>query len=99
LVFEDFSNIFEKIRDVLKSDNSNGCLHEDLCTFMIISRTFVLKIRVFYTKVIEKIKTRILCSITFAENRAIYEIMWKNMLEPGRPQVTIQYDTCALRAG
>jgi len=33
----------------------------------------------FQTKVLEKIKTRILCSITFfccCENRAVYEIMW-----------------------
>ena len=25
----------------------------------------------------------------FSENCAIYEIMWKNILEPDRPQVTI----------
>jgi hypothetical protein len=31
----------------------------------------------FYTKVVDKIKTHILCSITFVENRAVYEIMWK----------------------
>jgi hypothetical protein len=41
------------------------------------------------TKVIEKIKTHILCSITFfSENRAVYEIMWKNTVEPDRPQIT-----------
>ena len=28
-------------------------------------------------KVVQKIKTRILCSKTFPENRAIYEIMWE----------------------
>jgi len=42
----------------------------------------------FQTKVVEEIKTHILCSITFFfENRAVYEIMWKNMVEPGRPQM------------
>jgi len=42
----------------------------------------------FQTKVVEKIKTHILCSVTFFffENRAFYEIMCKNILEPGRPQ-------------
>jgi len=25
----------------------------------------------------------------FSENHAIYEIMWKNMVEPDRPQMTI----------
>jgi hypothetical protein len=39
---------------------------------------------------VEKIKTHILCSITFfPENRAVYEMMWKNNVEPGRPQMTI----------
>jgi len=42
------------------------------------------------TKVVEKIKTHIFCSITFFfETPAIYEIMWKNIVEPGRPQMTI----------
>ena len=32
----------------------------------------------FQTKVVEKIKTHILCSVIFfSENRAVYEIMWK----------------------
>ena len=34
----------------------------------------------FQTQVVEEIKTRILYSVTFFENRAIYQIMWKNML-------------------
>jgi hypothetical protein len=40
-------------------------------------------------KIVEKIKQLILRSITFVENRAVYEIMWKNIVEPGKPQVTI----------
>jgi len=44
----------------------------------------------FQTKVVQKIKTHILFSITFSpEIRAIYEIMWKNIVQPGRPQMTI----------
>ena len=39
-------------------------------------------------KVVEKIKTRILCLIIFFENHTIYEITWKNVLEPERPQMT-----------
>jgi hypothetical protein len=52
----------------------------------------------FQTKFAEKIETHILCSITLSENRAVYE-MWKNMVEPDRPQMTIQNDACALHAG
>ena len=31
----------------------------------------------FQTKVLDKIKTQILCSKTFSENLAVYEIKWK----------------------
>jgi hypothetical protein len=53
----------------------------------------------FQTKVVEKIKTHILFSVTFPENRAVYEIMWKNMVQGNRPQMTIEYGACALHAG
>jgi hypothetical protein len=43
----------------------------------------------FLTKVVEKIKTHIFCSVTFFENRAVYEIMWKNIVQRGRPQMAI----------
>ena len=50
---------------------------------------FFLEWEMFQTEVLEKIKTRILCSVKFSENRAVYEIMWKNMVELDRPQMTI----------
>jgi hypothetical protein len=34
-----------------------------------------------------------------SENRAIYEIMSKNMVEPEAPQITSQYGAYALYAG
>ena len=43
----------------------------------------------FQTKMVERIKTCILCSITFFENRAVCKIVWKNIVEPGRSQMTI----------
>jgi hypothetical protein len=72
-----------------------------------------LKCEMFQTKVAKKIKTHIfsqfftfnykthiLCSITFfPENRAIYEIMWKNVVEPDSPQITIYYSACAVHVG
>jgi hypothetical protein len=36
---------------------------------------------------------------SFSENRAIYEIMSKNLVEPEGPQVTSQFDANALHAG
>jgi len=40
-------------------------------------------------KVVEEIGTHILCSVTFPENRAVYEIMCKNVVQPDRPQMTV----------
>ena len=54
-----------------------------------------LKWEILLTKVIEKIKTHILLSITFPEFRAACEIMWKNMVQLARPQMTIKYSACA----
>jgi hypothetical protein len=45
--------------------------------------------KIFQIKVVGKIKTHTLCSITLFQNHAIYEIMWKNIVQPGRPQMTI----------
>ena len=52
---------------------------------------FYVEWEMFQTKVVEKLKIHILCSVTFffLENRAIYEKMWKNIVEPSRPQMTI----------
>jgi hypothetical protein len=56
---------------------------------------FFLEREMFQTEFVEKIKTHILCSIItpppfpFPENRAAYEIMWKNMVQPDRTQMTI----------
>jgi len=47
----------------------------------------------FQAKVVEEIKIYILCSMTFFflffENRTVYEIMWQNTVERGRPQMTL----------
>jgi hypothetical protein len=50
---------------------------------------FFLEWKELQTKGAEKIKTHILRLITFSEKRAVYEIMWKNIVKPGRPQMTI----------
>ena len=38
----------------------------------------------FQTKVVEQIKTHILCTITFFDNFTVYEKMWENTVERGR---------------
>ena len=51
---------------------------------MIVFRSILL--RIFHTKVVKKVKTHILRSITFSKDRAVYERMWKNMVQLDRPQ-------------
>ena len=46
----------------------------------------------FRTKVVQKIKIHILCSVTFflfPENRTVFGTMWENTVQPDRPQMTI----------
>jgi hypothetical protein len=38
---------------------------------------------------LKKIKTHILYPIRFSENRDFCEVMWKNMLQPDRPQMAV----------
>jgi len=44
---------------------------------------------VFQINVAEKLKTHTLCLITFFNNLAFYEIMWKNIVQPDKLQMTI----------
>jgi hypothetical protein len=45
----------------------------------------------FQIKVVEKIKTHVFVFSNFfpLENRAVYEIKWKNVVDQGRPQMTM----------
>jgi hypothetical protein len=65
-----------------------GTFHEDQYTFLIISRSFLLRMRNVSDKSCREIKTHILCSIHFF-NLAVCEILWKNVIEPGRMHITM----------
>jgi hypothetical protein len=66
-------------------------LREDQYTFLIISRSLLLRMRNFSYKFVDEIKTHILCSmIFFFENGLFCEIIWKNIVQPDRPQMTIR---------
>jgi hypothetical protein len=43
----------------------------------------------FWTNVVQKIKTHFVFSIFPPANRVFYEIMWKTFVERGRPQMAI----------
>jgi len=65
-----------------------GTLYEDRHTFIIISRSVLLRIsNVSYKSCRENQNTCFI--LTFPEKGANYDIMWKNVVEPDRPQMII----------
>ena len=67
-----------------------GTLHESISTFTIISRRILLRMRnVSDKRCGENQSTDFMFNNFFPENRAVDEIMWENMVEPDRPQMTI----------
>jgi hypothetical protein len=66
-----------------------GTLLEDRYTFLIISRSVLLRVRNVSDKS-HREKTHILCSINFyPPKHAFYEIIWKNMVQPDRSQMAV----------
>jgi len=51
---------------------------------VIISGAVLLRMRKVSDKCVEKIKTHILCAVTFLKSRVVYEIMWKSMVQTDR---------------
>jgi hypothetical protein len=65
-------------------------LHKDPYTFLV-SCSVILRMRNVSSdkSCRENHSTRVLFNIYPPKNRAVYEIEWNNVVEPGRPQVTI----------
>jgi len=62
--------------------NTNIHFWSYLAKFFLVREMFQMTVAV-------TIKTNILCSVTFFYNRSIYLIMWKNIIEPDRPEMII----------
>ena len=74
-----------------------GTWHENQYTFLVIFRSLLLRIRNVSDKVVEKIKIPFVLNNFFC-NRAVYEIMWKQILY-SRTGHGWQYDPYSLHAG
>jgi hypothetical protein len=74
-------------------------LREYLRKFMIPSHFAFLRMRNISDEVCRHNHTHILYSVTLSENRAVYEVIWQNMVEPDRPLMTVEYGAFALNAG
>jgi len=90
-----FENILKIFWEKLKSHSIptiiTGTLHEDRYTFLIISRSFLFGMKSVSDKsCTENLNTHFVSNnFFFFENRAVYEIMWENIVQPDIPQMTI----------
>jgi hypothetical protein len=85
-------NLWRKFKFCYNLPRITGNLHEDRCTF--ISPRILPKTRNVSDKNCrENQNTRLVFQKFLSENRAVYEIMWKNMAKPDKSQMTI-WRTC-----
>jgi hypothetical protein len=92
LYFSIFRKKSRKILVSFKSDKNNGYFTwKPIYNFLIMSRLFLLRMRnVSDTSCRENQNTHfVFNNPSPPENRAVYEIMWKNMVEQGRQPMTI----------
>ena len=81
-----FLNLSRKLKFHYNPINTST-LHEGFPHVWKYLAELFLQWEMFQTKVVDKIKTHILCSVTcFRKSRAVYEIMWKNPVQPERLQ-------------
>jgi len=75
-----------------------GTLHENVRNFFFIISLSVIRMKIFRTKFVEKIKNKniFIQWLFFFEILAIYDIMWKDIVEPGRPQDNTAHAHCML---
>ena len=91
-IFEYFLKSVEIVQVLLKSDKNNG---QFTWISVYIYGSMSLNCSWNEKTSVENIKPHILCSATFffsPENHAVYEIMSKNMAEPGRPYAICMLD-------
>ena len=80
-----------EIQVSLKSDKNNGYFTwSPIYISLSYLAQFFLGWEMFQAKVVEKIKTH------FFENRAVYEIMWKSILELDKPHGNRAHALCMM---
>jgi hypothetical protein len=95
-----FENLSRKFKLHFNLTRIMGTFEEDLCIFMIASHSVLLRMRDASDKSSrENQNTHYIFSNILSKNCTTYEIMWKNLVQPLKPQVTIQHGTCTLHAG
>jgi hypothetical protein len=91
LIYHLFQNL-SKMKFHKNLARITGTLHEDQWTFLITSLSVLLRMINIADKSCRE-NQNAHCTFNdfffFFENRAVYEIMWRNIVDLGRPQMTI----------
>jgi len=83
----------ETVQVRLKTNKNNRTSHQDQYTFLIMSRSVLLRMKIFKIKLVENIKTHFVCSKTLISKiMPFMEYCGEKMDEPDRPQMTLKYD-------
>jgi len=90
---------FRKIAKICRENSSfhdnltriTSTLHEDHYAFLIVSRSFIVRMRNGTIKSCKEIKRHIFTfgNFFFFENCSVYEVIWKHIEELLRPQMTV----------
>ena len=84
-----FENLLRKFNFHWIRTRITDSLHEGIRTFTIISCSILVTMRNVLDNFVKKSKHNIYAQIHFYKNRAVYEIMWENMVEPERAHMKI----------
>jgi len=85
-----FENLSRKLKFHYNRTITAGTLRTDRYTFLITSHSVLVRMKNISNKTCrENQNTHFVFSDFFFENRAVYKITWKNIVERGRPQMTI----------
>jgi len=86
-----FEDLWRQFNFLLKYDKNNGYFMHGLMYFLIIARSFLLRMRNISDKLCrEKQNTHFMFNVLFPENRVAYEITRKHSVDPTTPQMTIR---------
>ena len=91
-----FREAVNKIQVTLKHDKNAVTLHKDQYTFTITSRPIFLRMKNVPANTSRENQNTLHAQYGFFLNRVFCEILWKNTVEPVRPQMTIWRMHCIL---
>jgi len=96
-----FENMSRKFKFHLYLTRITGTLHEDQCTFLIASRSDLLRMRNFSDKSCRENQNTLFMFGRFFFPKIVPRVcvrMWKNIVEPDWLQMTMAHARCILDA-